>query len=69
MVEPYKPIYTVKEVSKVLQVSVNAVYQLINSGQLTSIKLRSVKIRGKDLEEFINHFPETISNTSKEETP
>lgn len=30
-VQEYKPIYTAKEVSKLLQVSINTVYQLMNS--------------------------------------
>lgn len=58
MVEPYKPIYTVKEAGKVLQVNANTVYGFVRSGQLRALKLGAVKIRGKDLEEFINNFPE-----------
>ena len=57
MVEPYKPLYTVKEVASLLQVNPNTVYDYIRSGQLTALKLGSVKIRGRDLEEFIDKYP------------
>ncbi len=57
MVEAYKPIYTVQEVSKILKTNVNTVYDLIHSGQLQSLKLGKRKIRGKDLEAFINNYP------------
>ena len=57
MVEAYKPLYTVQEVSKVLKTNVNTVYYFIRSGQLQSLKLGKTKIRGKDLEAFINSYP------------
>lgn len=57
MVEPYKPLYTVKEAAKILKVNVNTVYELINTGQLPRLKLGTIKIRGNDLETFINSYP------------
>ena len=53
----YKPLYTVKETAKVLRIGVNTVYSLIHSKQLPAIKLGETKIRGKDLEAFINNYP------------
>jgi excisionase family DNA binding protein len=58
MVETFKPIYTVAEAAKILTISRNAVYDLMNSGKLPYLVLGSRKIRGKDLEQFINSFPE-----------
>lgn len=43
MVEPYKPLYTVKEASKVLMMSVSDTYALINSGELPYLLLGSKK--------------------------
>lgn len=34
MVEPYKPLYTVKETSEILKVNKGIVYNLIKSGEL-----------------------------------
>ena len=56
-VQEYKPIYSAKEVSKILQVSINTVYQLMNSGELPYLVLGSKKIRGSDLERFIERYP------------
>lgn len=56
-VQEYKPIYSAKEVSKILQVSINTVYQLMNSGELPCLILGSKKIRGSDLERFIEKYP------------
>lgn len=53
----YKPIYTVKETAKVLCVGVNKVYDLIHSKDLPAMKLGEYKIRGTDLERFINEYP------------
>lgn len=60
MVEPYQPIYTVKEVSKILRVNPSFVYNLINSRQLPCLLLGQKKIRGSDLEHFITNYP--VSN-------
>lgn len=57
MVKPYEQIYTVKEVSAILKVNVAAVNRLCNTGKLPFLKLGSRKIRGIDLEKFINTYP------------
>lgn len=57
MVEPYKPLYTVKEVAKILKVGINTTYDLIRSGQLKCLRLGMIKVRGSDLEAFINNYP------------
>lgn len=56
-VKEYKPLYTVKEVSQMLKCNPNTVYDLINNKNLPALKLGSLKVRGSDLEEFINNFP------------
>lgn len=53
----YQPIYRIPEAAKVLKVNANEVYSLINSGKLPYIFLGSKKIKGKDLEVFINSYP------------
>ncbi len=58
MVRPYEPIYTVREIAKLLKVNPNTVYKYMNEGMLPYLNLGSRKVRGKDLEEFINKFPE-----------
>lgn len=57
MVRPYEPLYTVKEASKVLKMSPTDVYALISKGQLKCLILGSKKIRGSDLEHFIETYP------------
>lgn len=52
-VEPYKPLYTVKQAAKVLLMSPCSVYELMNNGKLPFLLLGSRKIRGTDLEKFI----------------
>ena len=42
---PVKDLYTVKEVSEILIVNVNVVYDLIKSGTLRALKLGRYKIR------------------------
>lgn len=62
MVEPYKPLYMVKDVAKVLLVNPAKVYELIQAGELPALKLGSIKIRGSDLEKFIeSRKPQCIS--------
>lgn len=56
-VQTYKPLYTVKEVSKILQISLNTTYQMMNQGKLPYLNLGSKKIRGSDLERFIESYP------------
>lgn len=57
MVEAYKPLYTAKQASQILLVSVATVYEMMNKGQLPYLILGkgngSRKIRGTDLEKFI----------------
>ena len=53
----YQPIYKISEVGKVLKINASDVYTLINSGKLPYIVLGSKKVKGKDLEAFINSFP------------
>ena len=56
MVEPYKPLYTVKEASEILLVNTDTVRDFIRKGELKALKLGAMKIRGTDLEAFIeNH--------------
>lgn len=55
--QEYKPIYSIKEVSKILQLSINSTYNLINSGKLPYLLLGSKKVRGSDLERFIETYP------------
>ena len=57
MGEAFKPLYTVKEAAKILKSNPNMVYDLVNSGQLPALRLGAIKIRGKDLETFINTYP------------
>lgn len=57
MVEPYKPLYTVKETGEVLKVNKGVVYDLIKSGKLPHLVLGSIKVRGTDLECFIQSYP------------
>lgn len=57
MVEPYKPLYTVKEASKVLKVNTDSVYDLIKKRELPALRLGAMKIRGSDLERFIEKYP------------
>ena len=56
MVEPYKPLYTVKEVAQILLVNTDSVYAFIRKGELKSLKLGARKVRGTDLEAFIENY-------------
>lgn len=57
MVEPYKPLYTVKEVAKILKTNPDFVYGMVNQKELPALKLGSIKVRGSDLEKFIEKYP------------
>ena len=57
MVEPYKPLYTVKQASKILLMNEDSVRGYIKSGQLPALRLGAMKIRGSDLERFIEKYP------------
>lgn len=56
VVEPYKPLYTVAEAAKILKMSPSDVYELLRSKKLSHIVLGSKKIRGSDLERFIEKY-------------
>ena len=57
MVAEYKPIYTLPEVAEILRISKKEAYALTNSGQLPYLKIGRRKVRGRDLENFINSYP------------
>lgn len=57
MVQPYKPLYTVKEAAQLLLMNTDSLYTIIRKGELTALKLGSLKIRGTDLEKFIERYP------------
>ncbi|MEY8355864.1 helix-turn-helix domain-containing protein [Lachnospiraceae bacterium 54-53] len=61
MVRVYEPLYTVKEAAKILKTNPAGVYEYINRGQLPCLVLGSKKIRGADLERFIEQYP--VANT------
>lgn len=44
---------TIKEVSKILKVNVNLVYEIIKTGHLKALKLGSLKVTSFELERFI----------------
>ena len=66
MVKADEPLYTVKEAAKVLKVNVSAVYRLINTKQLVGLRLGSVKVRGSDLERFLEQYPALNPEEAKE---
>lgn len=49
-------VYTVKQVSEILQVNVNRVYDLIRAGLLPALKLGNLKIREASLENFLKDY-------------
>lgn len=57
MVEPYKPLYTVKEVANILKTNTDFVYGMVNQKMLPALKLGAIKVRGSDLEKFIEKYP------------
>ena len=67
MVKAYEPLYTVKEAAKVLKINVSAVYRLINTKQLVGLRVGSVKVRGSDLERFLEQYPALNPEEAKEE--
>lgn len=62
MVQPYRPLYSADEAAELLGVPKNLIYDLINAGQIPYLILRgtklkgSRKIRGSDLEKFIESY-------------
>ena len=51
-----KMIYTVKEVSQILGINKNSVYNLIHSGVIKTMKLGRQKITYKSLIEFLEKY-------------
>lgn len=49
-------LYTVTEVSKLLKVNKNAVYDLIRNGYIKTLKYGVVKIPSTEVENFINKW-------------
>ena len=49
-------VYTVNEVSQILKINKNSVYELINSGILKCMKLSSYKITLKSLNDFVDKY-------------
>ena len=50
---------------KILKVNTNTVYEYMNEGKLPYLILGSRKVRGRDLEAFINRFPEGGEETTQ----
>lgn len=48
------PLYTVTEVSKILKVNRNFVYDLIRKGELEAVKVGSIKVRKEALNQYVN---------------
>lgn len=46
-------LFTVSEVAKLLKVNRNFVYTLINRGELTAVRVGSIKVRESDLNDYI----------------
>lgn len=61
MVKAYEPLYTIKEVSQILKVNPSDVYAKINKGELPYVLLGSKKVRGSDLERYIQSLPPVTS--------
>ena len=54
----YKPIYTTKEAAELLSTSRNTVGELLRKGKIPYLLLNGArKIRGSDLERFIETYP------------
>lgn len=56
MIPETKMIYTVYDVSRILGVNKNSVYNLINAGIIKTMKLGRQKITKNSLLEFINNY-------------
>lgn len=48
------PLYTVTEVSKLLKVNRNFVYDLIRNGELEAVRIGSIKVRKDAVERYVN---------------
>lgn len=53
-VEP--KVYTVREAATLLQVGINRVYELINSGALRVIRLGYIKVPAEELDNFLERY-------------
>lgn len=49
-------LYTIAEVARRLKVNRNTVYRLIKEGRLKAVRLGSLKVRSKALEELVWRF-------------
>lgn len=49
-------LYTVKQVSEILKVNVNKVYDLIRVGLLPALKLGNLKVREASLDKFLADY-------------
>ena len=47
------PLYTVTEVSKILKVNRNFVYNLIKNGELEAVRIGSIKVRKDAVERYV----------------
>lgn len=54
--ENNKLLYTVKETASILGCNIHLVYDLVNKGLLPAMKLGSLKIRLKSIEEFLEKY-------------
>lgn len=50
------PVYTVKEVSRLLHTNPAFVYRIINLGLLPALKLGSIRVRKAALDEFLQRY-------------
>lgn len=58
MVSPYKPLYTIKEVSELIGCNTGFVYKLVNKKELPCLLInRKKQVRGSDLERWIENHP------------
>jgi hypothetical protein len=58
MVTPYKPLYTIKDVSELIGCNPGFVYQLVNTKELPCLLINGKKqVRGSDLERWIENHP------------
>lgn len=49
------PLYTVTEVSKLLKVNRNFVYDLIRKGELEAVRIGSIKVRKDAVERYVEN--------------
>lgn len=61
------PLYTVTEVSKLLKVNRNFVYDLIRKGELEAVRIGSIKVRKDAVERYIEN--QTYNAWKEENSP